>query len=122
MFNYLKHYPKDKLSIREDYIEDTNKSRTLTKLRINNTMGPVEENHDGGKCPKCNEANIVNMAVHIIINCKPINGARTDETKHFRIRKKLNGTSETDIAKIIVADKSEENMKQPEQIFYQWKQ
>ena len=85
-------------------------------------MGPVEENHDGGKCPKCNEANIVNMAVHIIINCKPINGARTDETKHFRIRKKLNGTSETDIAKIIVADKSEENMKQPEQIFYQWKQ
>ena len=33
---------------------------------------------------------------------------------------KLNGTSETDIAKVIVADKSEENLKQLERLFYQW--
>ena len=74
---FFKTLPKDELSRREEYIEDTNKSRTLSKLRINNTMGPVEENHDGGKCPKCNEVNIVNMAVHIVINCNPINWLRT---------------------------------------------
>ena len=61
------------------------------------------------------------MAVHIVINCNPINWLKTKETQHFISGKKLNGTSETDIAKIIVADKSEENLKQLERLFYQWK-
>ena len=52
-------------------------------------MGPVEENHDEGKCRE-------NMAVHIVINCNPIDWLRTKETQNFISRKKLNGTSETD--------------------------
>ena len=104
---------------RDEYIEDTNKSRALTKLRIINTMGQVEKN-DRGKHP-----NAIKISKHgstkLAANCKPINGSRTNETQLLIRRKKLDGTSETDTTNIIVADVSEENIKQLEGIIYKWK-
>ena len=116
-FNRTKSLPKRRVgNKRSVYIADSNRACTLTRLRIGNITGPEKINIERETCPKCKNSNIMNMSVHIITECKTLNESRKGPIQQLIRRKMLDGISNINITKRIVADKTEDNMRQLEKI------